>query len=153
MRSLSPIGVCRVHRNLICHAHSCLGKPHAAVLRSGLFRILFNTRRNAPEKVVDAGHGALGFGLRLDMESWTDAMISEAVSAVTDRITELVLQVAALPAILEERGISRADVETRVTEFRRKHTEKAEQAAREWHEKQVQEQIRRLLEDYEGTVQ
>lgn len=86
-------------------------------------------------------------------EQWTDELITHAIEQFHERVTELVLQVAALRAILEESGVSKEAVSARVAEFRKRHNEQVERGMAEWRQKQVEERLRRLFEEPQSTIQ
>jgi len=71
-----------------------------------------------------------------------------------DRITELFLRVIALQTLLQQTGaFSDADVQRRIEEIQNSWSASFRQDLLESRRKQAEEQIRLLLESYEGTKQ
>jgi hypothetical protein len=90
----------------------------------------------------------------VEEEIMTDEEIRALWMQSQNRITELLLQVAALQTLLQQAGhFSKADVEQRIEEIRTFWAARYQQNLAEWLEKDTHEQLRRLLESYEGTKQ
>lgn len=82
------------------------------------------------------------------------AEIRSAYADAQKRTTELLLRVVALQTLLQQTGVFlQADVDQRESEIRTFWESREDLHLEELREKEVQEQLRRLLESYDGAKQ
>jgi hypothetical protein len=87
-------------------------------------------------------------------EGMSDSEIRELWLQANGRITELLILVMALQTLLQQAGIfSQDDVDDRVAQLQKLYDERFRHHLAEAQEKQVHEQLRQLLEAFEGTKQ
>jgi len=84
----------------------------------------------------------------------TDEEIRQMWLKAEDRITDLMFRILALQTLLQEQGrFSSASVDERIQTIRSDWESRAEHHLRDQRERQAQEELRRLLESFEGPKQ
>ena len=82
----------------------------------------------------------------------TDDQINALVRELHGRITEVFLRLMAMQTLLQQAGLfSQADVDRREAELRTVWAASFDQHLADLQGQQAQEQLRRLLESFEGT--